>query len=80
MRCPSFSEHPAAIGETYLKHMSAASSFGCSIMRSSLACIMHAMLPFLFETTGPGTVTAVHGRMVRNATRAKAEAGMFQFT
>ena len=78
MARPSFSEHPAAVGETYWEHMGVASSFGWSMLRASMACFVHAVLPFLFETTGSRTVTALHDRMVRNRIRVQAEPVMHQ--
>ena len=69
----SFSEHPEAVGETYWEHMGVASSFGWSMLRASMACFVHALLPFLFETTGSRTVTALHDRMVHNRVRTRPE-------
>jgi hypothetical protein len=73
MSRPSFTEHPASVGETYLEHMSVASSFGWSMFWASLACFVHAIFPFLFVRTGSGTIIALHDRMVRNRARVRAE-------
>ena len=60
----SFSEHPASVGESYLEHMAVAGSFGWAMLRGSLACFVHALLPFLFLTTGSGIINTLHTRMV----------------
>ncbi len=60
----SFSEHPASVGESYLEHMAVAGSFGWAMLRGSLACFVHAVLPFLFLKTGSGIIGQLHTRMV----------------
>ncbi len=60
----SFSEHPASVGESYLAHMAVAGSFGWAMLRGSLACFVHALLPFLFTSTGSGIVGQLHARML----------------
>ncbi len=73
MARPSFNEHPASVGETYLEHMGVASSFGWIMFWASLACFVHAIFPFLFTKTGSATIIALHDRMVRNRARVPAE-------
>lgn len=72
MRRPSFTEHPASVGESYLEHMSVAAWFGWRMLAASLACFVHALLPFLFTRTGSRAVTELHERMVRNRARHTA--------
>lgn len=72
MRRPSFTDHPASVGETYLEHMGVAAWFGWRMLGASLACFVHALLPFLFTRTGSRTVTELHDRMVRNRARHAA--------
>lgn len=62
----SFTEHPASVGESYLEHMGVAASFGGRMLAASLACFVHAVLPFLFLRTGSNTISTLHERMVRN--------------
>ncbi|BAQ45508.1 MULTISPECIES: DUF6356 family protein [Methylobacterium] len=65
----SFSEHPAAVGETYLEHMGVATGFGFSMIVGGLACLVHGILPFAFTSTGSRTIVRLHDRMVANRTR-----------
>ena len=64
-----FTEHPASVNETYTEHMAMASSFGARLFLGSLACFVHALLPFLFEKTGSSIITELHQRMVTNRRR-----------
>ena len=71
-----FTDHPASVGESYFQHMAAAWGFSWRMMLASLACLIHALLPFLFEKTGSKAITQLHDRMVANRDRrARGEAG-----
>jgi hypothetical protein len=65
----AFSEHPAAVGETYSEHLVTAGGFGWTLLKASLACFVHAVLPFVFEKTGSIAITELHARMVSNRSR-----------
>ncbi|MEO7254514.1 MAG: DUF6356 family protein [Casimicrobium sp.] len=60
----AFAEHPASVGETYGEHFAVAGSFGWAMFKASLACFVHAVLPFAFVKTGSTTITELHARMV----------------
>lgn len=62
----SFTEHPASVGENYFEHMGVAGWFGWRMFCASLACFVHAVLPFAFTRTGSATIAELHDRMVRN--------------
>ncbi len=59
----AFTQHPASVDETYLEHMAMAASFGLRLLLASLACLVHALLPFCFEKTGSRMITGLHDRM-----------------
>lgn len=59
-----FKEHPASVGENYFEHMGCALYFGARMFLAGLACLLHAFLPFLFQTTGKRTISDLHHRMV----------------
>ena len=61
-----FIEHPATVDETYGEHLVAAWSFSWRLVAAGLACLVHAVLPCLFVTTGSSMVTRLHDRMVAN--------------
>lgn len=67
-----FTEHPASVGETYWQHLASAWGFSWRMMLASLACLVHALLPFLFEKTGSRAITQLHDRMVVNRHRQSA--------
>lgn len=47
-----FTKHPHHVGESYFKHLRFALTFGGYMTIGGLACIIHAIFPFLFEQTG----------------------------
>lgn len=55
-----FVDHPANVGETYRQHLRFAAGFGGSMLGGGLACLVHAFLPFLFQTRGSRTVRMLH--------------------
>jgi hypothetical protein len=61
-----FNEHPASVDETYVEHFFVASSFSLRMFFASLACLVHAVLPFMFVKTGSETIETLYGRMVAN--------------
>ena len=62
----SFTAHPQDVGETYGEHFGVAMSFSVAMIAGGLACAIHAVLPFLFTTTGSQTIRRLHNRMVTN--------------
>lgn len=70
----SFTEHPASVGETYGEHFRVAGRFGTAMLLGGAACLVHAVLPFLFTRTGSGIITQLHERMVVNRSKARHHA------
>ncbi|GHD57938.1 type 1 capsular polysaccharide biosynthesis protein J [Thalassobaculum fulvum] len=64
-----FTEHPQSVGESYTEHMGVAFGFGWRMVLAGLACLVHAVLPFLFVKTGSRTISVLHDRMVANRVR-----------
>jgi Family of unknown function (DUF6356) len=67
-----FTEHPASVGETYVEHMGTAVGFGARMMLAGMACIVHAVFPFLFVKTGSRAISQLNERMVANRSAAPA--------
>jgi hypothetical protein len=65
-----FTEHPESVGETYGEHLVRASCFGGRMVVAGLACMVHALLPFIFVHTGSQAIDELHARM--QATRRRA--------
>jgi Family of unknown function (DUF6356) len=64
-----FLKHPRAVGETYLEHMAVALSYGLPLIAAGLACVVHAVVPALFERTGSRAIVNLHSRLI--ATRRR---------
>lgn len=57
-----FTDHPHAIGETYFKHALEALFIALRMTYTSVAMVIHAILPFLFVKTARKTVYYFHER------------------
>jgi uncharacterized protein DUF6356 len=70
----SFTDHPASVGESYLEHLGRATGFGVRMVLAGLACLLHGLLPFMFQRTGSRAISELHERMVvsRRVTRHAA--------
>jgi hypothetical protein len=67
-----FTEHPESVDESYGEHMVRASCFGGRMVLAGLACMVHALLPFIFIRTGSQAIDELYARM--QATRRRAAA------
>jgi hypothetical protein len=67
-----FTEHPESVDETYGEHLVRAWWFGGRMVVAGLACMLHALLPFIFVHTGSEAIDELHDRM--QATRRRAAA------
>jgi hypothetical protein len=65
-----FTSHPAKVGETYLGHMAFASWFASRLSMAAGAALVHAFLPFLFETTASRIVRELYERTHNRGTHA----------
>ena len=64
-----FTNHPRSVGESYFEHMGTAAAFGTRLLLAGCACVVHALLPFLFTTTASREIALLHERMVANRRR-----------
>lgn len=64
-----FTDHPASVDETYTQHLAHATGFGLRMVGAGFACLIHALLPFLFVKTGSTAIADLHDRMVVNRRR-----------
>ena len=68
-----FTKHPASVGESYGEHFQMAVGFSVRMMAGGLACMVHAILPFMFVKTGSRIIDGLHDRMVVNRHKASAK-------
>ena len=71
-----FTEHPRAIGESYAEHQRHALRFSGELLRASVACFIHALVPGAFEHTASSSVIRLYGEMSRRSTRNATAAGV----
>lgn len=58
--------HLDDVEESYFQHLGHALGFAVSMMLGGLACLVHALCPFLFVRTGSKCIQRLHDRMVVN--------------
>ena len=58
-----FHDHPASVNETYLEHARFAAGFAVWLLAAGLAALVHAILPFAFETTASRIIRQLHARI-----------------
>lgn len=61
-----FSRHLDSVDESYFQHACHAGGFALRMFLGSLACLAHAVFPFLFERTGSDVIRRLHDRMLVN--------------
>ena len=66
-------DHPASVDETYFGHMAFAAWFASRLAMAAGAALVHAFLPFLFETTASKIVGELYERTHGRGRRAAAE-------
>ena len=59
-----FCEHPASVGESYLQHLRMALGFSARLLLAGMACLVHAVFPFLCQHTGSNSIVELHERML----------------
>ena len=64
-----FQQHPSDVGETYWEHFCHALGFALRLFVAASACLVHAILPFLFTSTGSTMINNLYSRMVQNRSR-----------
>lgn len=67
-----FCEHPESVNETYFEHLMFATGFGVRMLVAGLACVVHGLLPFLFERTGSKCICDLHAHLESNGRQATA--------
>jgi hypothetical protein len=66
----AFVEHPASVGEGYFEHLCHAMWFAVRMILGGIACLVHAVFPFLFVKTGSHAIEELNERMVLNRSKA----------
>ena len=68
-----FLDHPQTMNENYLQHFMVAMSFSLRLAYASIVCLVHAILPCLFTTTGSQMIDTLHDEMVANRSRRRQQ-------
>jgi hypothetical protein len=57
--------HPRAVGETYFEHAGIASRFGGTMILGGIKCVLHAVVPAVFDRAASDCVTKLNGELTR---------------
>ena len=57
--------HPRTVGETYAEHAGIAGRFGATMVFGGVKCLIHAILPAVFERSASDTVGRLNGELTR---------------
>lgn len=57
--------HPRTVGETYTEHFGIAGRFGATMLVGGIKCLVHAVLPAVFERAASDTVGRLNGELTR---------------
>jgi hypothetical protein len=68
-----FLAHPRSLNESYLEHQTYALRFSFSLFAAAGVCLIHALIPGLFERTGSTMVKRLHQEMVTKRVRRPAQ-------
>ena len=64
-----FQQHPRDVGETYWEHFCHALGFASRLFVAAGACFVHAIVPFLFTSTGSTIVSNLYLKMVQGRSK-----------
>lgn len=64
----AFTRHPETVGETYFEHLGSAWGFASTMAVGAMACLLHGLFPFAFQTSGSRRIRELHERMVTHRT------------
>ena len=67
-----FLAHPRSLNESYLEHQACALKFSFSLFAAAGACLIHALVPGLFERTASRRVETLHREMITRRNRPDA--------
>jgi hypothetical protein len=62
-----FLEHPRALGESYWEHQRRASRFGATLIGAGAACLVHGLVPGMFQRTGSTAVRSLYEQMAASS-------------
>jgi hypothetical protein len=68
-----FTHHPREVGESYGEHFTNAGRFGIRMIGGGIACIVHAIFPFLFVNKGSETVKGLHTKLAKRVDKPNWE-------
>ena len=57
--------HPRTVGESYVEHAGIAGRFGATMVVGGVKCLVHAVVPAVFERSASDCVARLNGELTR---------------
>lgn len=57
--------HPRSVGESYAEHAGIAARFGAAMVTGGVKCLIHAVVPALFDRSASDCVARLDGELTR---------------
>ncbi|WP_174299443.1 DUF6356 family protein [Caulobacter sp. S45] len=70
-----FLSHPRSVGETYFEHQRAALGVAAVLLGAFVACLVHAIVPHLFQATASEKINRLHLQLSERRRSALLDAG-----
>ena len=64
-----FQDHPSKNNMSYKEHMKRAFGLGILSTKAATCFFIHAIIPFVFETTGSETITEINSKLKESASK-----------
>ena len=74
-----FLRHPHSVGESYAQHLATALGFAARLTIAAMACLVHALVPALFQRTASRIINELHVTMVGQRRHQSVEVGAFDY-
>ena len=62
--------HPRTVGESYIEHAGIAGRFGATMVAGGVKCLIHAVLPAMFERSASDCVAKLNRELTRRRAAA----------
>ena len=69
-----FTAHPESVDESYFEHMGFAARVSFMLFLAACAALLHAIFPFLFESTASKIIKKLHDRTAHRGSDAPQDA------
>tara|TARA_B100001059_G_scaffold236805_2_gene290648 strand:- start:6814 stop:7080 length:267 start_codon:yes stop_codon:yes gene_type:complete len=74
-----FNKHPSDVGMNYFSHMLLSLKFSIMLFIASIKAFLHALFPFMFETSTSDVVAKINKRLNSNCKKKEKDKSTYNF-